>query len=279
METGIDKYEMSGGDAAWNAWLDICSVAGVRKMNPDLSAGLETHIASAMTTVLAQSGFASEEFGRDDPVSFFDSYFLLGSERSEAKGKKPLKQLYKHQLANLGLPLRELVCGILFSPRKGKIKDIVRSWIATVKGWCPHSLTQSDGKRKIVWESASEKELEISERTVRYASGLGLDSTALRRQIEEVLLEMENELKLEKAKIALLLYMTAQNKTLGNPAALGILGVGKSRAYMLKDKCMKSMAEKLRKRDINSDDVMFATLLMSTCRAILGNDFIKQIEV
>lgn len=274
----IDKYAMSGGDTAWNAWLDICSVAGVRERNPDLSAGLVEYIESAMATALARTGFASEEFKRDDPVSFFDSYFLLGSERSEAKGKKPLKQLYKHQLANPGLPLRELVCGILFSPRKGKIKDIVRSWIATVKGWCPHSLTQSDGKRKIVWESASEKELEISERTVRYASGLGLDSTALRRQIEEVFLEMENELKLEKAKIALLLYMTAQNKTLDNPAALWILGVGKSRAYMLKDKCMKSMAEKLRKRDIKADDVMFAKLLMSSCRVIIGNDSVRKIE-
>ena len=278
METGIDKYEMSGGDAAWNAWLDICSVAGVRKMNPDLSAGLETHIASAMTTALARTGFASEDFKTDDPVSFFDSYFLLGSERSEAKGKKPLKQLYKHQLANQRLPLRELVCGILFSPRKGKIRDIVRDWIATVKGWCPHSITQADGKRKIIWESAAENELEVSERIDRYVSGLDIDSTAIRRQIEEVFLEMENEVKLEKVKIALLLYMTAQNKTLDNPAALKLLGVGKSKAYMAKDKCMKNMAEILNKHDIKADDVMFATQLMSTCRAILGNDFINSIE-
>jgi hypothetical protein len=278
METGIDKYEMSGGDAAWNAWLDICSVAGVRKMNPDLSAGLETHIASAMTTALARTGFASEEFRRDDPVSFFDSYFLLGSERSEAKGKKPLKQFYKHQLANQRIPLKELVCGILFSPRKGKIRDIVREWIATVKGWCPHSITQADGKRKIVWESAAENELEVSERIDRYASGLDIDSAVLKREIEEVFLEMENELMLEKVKIALLLYMTAQNKTLDNPAVLEILGVGKSRAYMVKDKCMENMAEILNKHDIKADDVMFATQLMSTCRAILGNDFINSIE-
>lgn len=279
MEAGKDKYEMSGGDAAWSAWLNICSVAGVRESTRGLADGLERQISSAMVAALARSGFASEEFSRDNPVSQFDAYFLLGSERAAAKGKKPLKQLYKHRLANGELSLKELVCGVLFSPAKGKVRDVVRDWIATVRGWCPHSIVQEDGTRKIVWESAVVDETEIPEESVSYALGLGLDSAALLRQIDEVFSEMERELKLEKRKIALLLYVTAQNKTLGISAVLEMLGVGKSRAYTLKDKCMETMAEKLKRRDVRTDDVMFAKLLMSSCRAILGSDVIESIEI
>lgn len=273
-----DKYEMAGGDAAWRAWLDICSVAGVRDRDSDLANGLSQHISSEMVTTLVRSGYASKDFESDDPVSYFDSYFLLGSERNEAKGRKPLKQLYKYRMANEGIPLKELVCGVLFSPGKGKIRDIVRDWIATIKGWRPHTITQSDGTRKVVWESANEKDGAASTRAAEYSFGLRLDADALRIQIANVLSEMETELKLEKANIALLLYVTAQGETLDNPVVLEKLGVGKSRAYTLKDKCMEMMADKLMKREVRTDDIMFAKLLMSSCKAILGSDTLKAIE-
>ena len=278
MSMGKDAYEMAGGDAAWRAWLDICSVAGVQEQCPDLAEGLRSQISSAMATALVRSGYSSKEFESDDPVAYFDSYFLLGSERSEAKGRKPLKMLYKFRMENEDISLKEIICGVLFSPQKGKIRDIVRDWIASVKGWCPHSVTQSDGTRKIVWESASEKDEIAVTSVVEYAFGLRLDSGALKIQIEESFSEMESELKLEKAKIALLLYMTAQDLTLDNPVVLEKLGIRKSRAYTLKDECMKTMAEKLEMRDVRTDDIMFATLLISSCKAILGNDFIKTIE-
>ena len=278
MTTGSDKYEIAGGDAAWEAWLDICSVAGVRDHDPVLANGLNEHISSEMATTLARSGYASKDFESDDSVSYFDSYFLLGSERNEAQGRKPLKQLYKYRMKNEGIPLKELVCGVLFSPQKGKIRDIVRDWIATIKGWRPHSIKQCDGTRKVVWESASEKDEIATRRATEYIFGLRLDADALRVQIADVYSEMENELKLEKTKIALLLYMTAQGETLDNPVILAKLGVGKSRAYTLKDKCMEMMADKLKKRDVRTDDIMFAKLLMSSCRAILGSDSLKAIE-
>ena len=278
MSMGKDAYEMAGGDAAWRAWLDICSVAGVQEQCPDLAEGLRSQISSAMAMALVRSGYSSKEFESDDPVAYFDSYFLLGSERSEAKGRKPLKMLYKFRMENEDISLKEIICGVLFSPQKGKIRDIVRDWIASVKGWCPHSVTQSDGTRKIVWESASEKDEIAVTSVVEYAFGLRLDSGALKIQIEEIFSEMESELKLEKAKIALLLYMTAQDLTLDNPVVLEKLGIRKSRAYTLKVECMKTMAEKLEMRDVRTDDIMFATLLISSCKAILGNDFIKTIE-
>lgn len=181
-------------------------------------------------------------------------------------------------MENEGIPLKELVCGVLFSPQKGKIRDIVRDWIATIKGWRPHSIKQSDGTRKVIWESASEKDEIASTRAAEYTFGLRLDADALRIQIANVLSEMETELKLEKANIALLLYVTAQGETLDNPVVLEKLGVGKSRAYTLKDKCMEMMAHKLKKRDVRTDDIMFAKLLMSSCRAILGSDSVKTID-
>lgn len=278
MITDSDKYEMAGGDAAWRAWLDVCSVAGVRDRYSDLANGLSQQISSEMATTLVRSGYASKDFESDDPVSYFDSYFLLGSERNEAKGRKPLKQRYKYRMENEGISLKELVCGVLFSPEKGKIRDIVRDWIATIKGWRPHTITQSDGTRKVVWESASEKDEIASTRAAEYSFGLRLDADALKVQISDVFSEMENELKLEKTKIALLLYMTAQGETLDNSVILERLGVGKSRAYTLKDKCVEIMADKLKKRDVRTDDIMFAKLLMSSCKAILGSDLVKAIE-
>ena len=278
MTTDNDKYEMAGGDIAWRAWIDICSVAGVRDRDSDLANGLCQHISSEMVTTLVRSGYASKDFESDDPVSYFDSYFLLGSERNEAKGRKPLKQLYKYRMANEGIPLKELVCGVLFSPGKGKIRDIVRDWIATIKGWRPHTITQSDGTRKVVWESANEKDEAASTRAAEYSFGLRLDADVLRVQIADVFSETEKELQLEKSKIALLLYMTAKGKTLDNPVILERLGVGKSRAYTLKDKCMGIMADKLKKKDVRTDDIMFAKLLISSCEAILGSDLIKAIE-
>lgn len=278
MTTDSDKYEMAGGDAAWDAWIDICSVAGVRDRDSDLAKGLSQQISSEMAMTLARSGYAFKDFESDDSVLYFDSYFLLGSERNEAKGRKPLKQLYKYRMENEGIPLKELVCGVLFSPQKGKIRDIVRDWIATIKGWRPHSIKQSDGTRKVIWESASEKDEIASTRAAEYTFGLRLDADALRIQIANVLSEMETELKLEKANIALLLYVTAQGETLDNPVVLEKLGVGKSRAYTLKDKCMEMMAHKLKKRDVRTDDIMFAKLLMSSCRAILGSDSVKTID-
>ncbi len=273
-----DVYEMAGGDAAWRAWLDICSVAGVRDRDSDLANDLRQHISSEMATTLARSGYASEDFESDDSVSYFDSYFLLGSERDEAKGRKPLKQRYKYRMENEGISLKELVCGVLFSPEKGKIRDIVRDWIATIKGWRPHTITQVDGTRKVVWESASEKDEIASTRAAEYSFGLRLDADVLRVQIADVFSETEKELQLEKSKIALLLYMTAKGKTLDNPVILERLGVGKSRAYTLKDKCMGIMADKLKKKDVRTDDIMFAKLLMSSCKAVLGSDLVKAIE-
>ena len=273
-----DEYEMAGGDAAWRAWLDICSVAGVRDHDPDLANGLSEHISSEMAKTLARSGYASKDFESDDSVSYFDSYFLLASKRYEAKGRKPLKQCYKYRMENEGIPLKELVCGILFSPDKGKIRDIVRDWIATIKGWRPHSIMQDDGTRKVVWESASEEDEAVITGATGFTFGLRLDAAALRIQIADVFSEMEDELKLEKTKIALLLYMTAKGETLDDPVVQEKLGVGKSRAYTLKNKCMEMLAEKLKKRDVRTDDIMFAKLLMSSCRAILGSDSLKAIE-
>ena len=81
MITDSDKYEMAGGDAAWRAWIDICSVAGVRDRDSDLAKGLSQQISSEMAMTLARSGYAFKDFESDDSVSLpshrRDGTFLL----------------------------------------------------------------------------------------------------------------------------------------------------------------------------------------------------------
>ena len=40
----MDFYEKSGGDAAWTAWFELCSVAGVSKRDAALADGLRRYI-------------------------------------------------------------------------------------------------------------------------------------------------------------------------------------------------------------------------------------------
>ena len=77
MITDSDKYEMAGGDAAWRAWIDICSVAGVRDRDSDLAKGLSQQISSEMAMTLARSGYAFKDFESDDSVSLPSHHQLL----------------------------------------------------------------------------------------------------------------------------------------------------------------------------------------------------------
>ena len=272
-----DIYEKSGGDAAWQAWFDLCSVGRVKESDSFMADGLASHIRTAMRGQLERTGYASAEFDGDDPVSFFDSFFLLGSMRSEAKNKKPLKRLLTSKMAG-GVPLKEVVCGLLFSPQRGRIRDIVRDWIATVKGWKWRSVLQGDGTRKIVRESATCVEDACEDlRAVCYSFGSHLDAEAFRAVVAEMFVELEYVMGLEKSKIALLLYVTANDESIDNPVVLEVLDVKKSTAYTLRTRCMKEAAEFLAKKDVRTDDVAFASKLMASCRGILGEELIMRL--
>lgn len=272
----MDFYEKSGGDAAWNAWLELCSVAGVAERDAVLADGLRRHIENTMKGQVARTGCASSAFDRDDPVSHFDAYFLLDSSRKEAVSKKPLKQFLKWDMDANGIPLREVVCGKLFSHSKGIVKNIVRDWITTVCGWKCRTITQKDGTRKCVWDEALPME------RVGEEADDNPDSPIQRLSEEEaaemsarLFSSLEKELGLEKRKIALLLYVTANSGTLDNPAVLETLEVKKSRAYTMKSLCIETAGRLLADFGVQSDDVNFATALIAKCEDVLGEDLAK----
>ena len=70
------------GDKAWRDWFDICSVAGC----PDKEAeALRRQITAMLFFRLASHGIGQDAVGGEDPVAFFDSYFLLKGCRDKSK--------------------------------------------------------------------------------------------------------------------------------------------------------------------------------------------------
>ena len=83
---------------------------------------------------------------------------------------------------------------------------------------------------------------------------------------------MEVAMNLEKKKIALLLYVTANDVSIDTPEVLEVLEMKKSTAYTQRTKCMKVAAEYIASNDVRTDDVAFAVRLMASCKDILGEE-------
>ena len=277
---GKDFYELSGGDAAWEKWFELCSVDRVRAVDPNLADGLKKQIESAMSRQLKEDiGLGLDDVCGDDAVSHFDSFFLLDSTRKEKKDKKPLKQYYKYRIALKDRPLKEFVCGTLFSAQRGRVHDIVRDWVATVRGWKPHSLTQPDGKRVVVWETAAAKDdVRETKRAVTYKFASRLDSEVIQKCVQDMFEELSLKLGVEKSVIALLFYVTAQKISVATPKVVEKLGVEKSRAYTLRDKCMNLAEEFFKEKDIATDDIQLARILLKTCEQCAGEEIVTKLQ-
>ena len=72
----------------------------------------------------------------------------------------------------------------------------------------------------------------------------------------------------EKSKVALLSLATAMDISLTEPAILDGLGVGKSRAYKVKENVMKTLERELRKIE-GTDDPLFGRILLEVCESSL----------
>ena len=142
MDENQDRY---AGDAAWEDWFRICSVAGC---GAGEAARLRAQIVPAMMRRLAACGVSPEETQGEDPVAFFDAFFRLKGSR---EGAKPLKLWFAHRIRAEGLAMRDFVCGTLFGAASGRVHDIVVDWIAALKGWKPRTLRDADGRRRLVW--------------------------------------------------------------------------------------------------------------------------------
>ena len=256
-----DRY---AGDAAWTEWFDICSVSGCR---PAYAEALQAQVASAMYAQLARCGFSREDVGSDDPIAFFDSYFKLKGSRET---QKPLKSYFRYRIAVEGIKLVNFVCGTLFGSGSGRIRDIVIDWISACKGWKPRTITGADGKRHLAWENAGTDpaavDLEVAE-TIDPAAFL--DENPLRNQVARVLDQLSAKLKVEKDKVALLLYATALDISITEPVVLEGLGTGKSRAYAVRDMVMKALEKELKKIE-GADNPLFGRILLEMCEVRLA---------
>ena len=141
MENRRDIY---AGDAAWREWFAKCAVS---RCGAENACRLGAQIRTAMYAQLARFGFSCRDTGNEDPVSVFDTYFMLKGSRDSAK---PLKAYFVHRILVEGLRLVDFVCGTLFGARSGRVHDIAIDWIATFKGWKPRSLRDADGPSSIL---------------------------------------------------------------------------------------------------------------------------------
>lgn len=252
------------GDRAWREWFDICSVSGC---GPESSVALRSEIESAMFARLAKYGISREEIGGDDPIAAFDAYFKLKGSREKGK---PLKSYFAYRIESEGMRMKDFVCGTLFGSTSGRVHDIVADWIGCIKGWKSRWLESEDGRRKVVWESAqSETEGSSVELSYDAPDVVGyLDLGFIRGEIAAGIGRIAEKLKLEKRQVALLSYAVAMNVSITEPTILESLGVGKSRAYTLKDKVMEELRGEFDEGEI-ADDPAFGRLLMEVCEEMM----------
>ena len=262
-----DRY---AGDAAWQEWFTICSVAGCGVEN---AAKLRSEVENAMLAQLVRYGFSTADVAGDDPVSFFDGYFKLKGSRSTAK---PLKSYFAHRIAADGLKMINFVCGTLFGSGSGRIHDIVLDWIATLKGWKPRSLRGADGKRHLEWENAGPEDIAQLEIAAEADPASTLDADGYRAQAEKLLETLTRKIKAEKPKVALLLYATAQNVPITDAAVLEGLETAKSRAYAIREKTMKTLRRELKETE-GADDPLFVRMLLETCEQNLPEGTLAKI--
>lgn len=263
----MDTVERYAGDVAWTEWFERCSVARC----PDfLVPPLVDQIRSAMFAQLARAGFSADLVADDDPVTFFDSYFQSKGSRDR---DKPLKSYFKHRLVNERLSLRAFICGTFFSAKFGRIHDIVRDWIASVKGWKPHSLVGEDGKRHVTWECAANGE-DVREQVGGYLPNPGsrLDRPVMRAYVFQMLDAVSAKLRLEKRQVAFLLYATARGIPASSPGVLAMLGVRKSRAAKIKEDCLKTVETYFADKEVETTDLGFACVMLSVCAAEAGEE-------
>ena len=252
-----DRY---AGDEAWQDWFDICSVGGCPAEH---SAALRRQIESAMFSTLSKRGISREEAGADDPVAVFDAYFKLKGSRDK---KKPLKSYFAYRIKAEGLKLSNFVCGTLFGSGAGRVHDIVLDWIASIKGWRPRKVKGPDGRRRIEWESAGPAEIAALEPSAESDPAALLDLEPMRREIDALLERISLKIKVEKSHVAALLYATAQDMPLTDAALLEGLGVGKSRAYAMREKTMAEFRKEARKME-GAESPLFGRLLLEACEA------------
>ena len=164
--------------------------------------------------------------------------------------------------------LADFVCGTLFGSGAGRVHDIVLDWIASIKGWRPRKVKGPDGRRRIEWESAGPAEIAALEPSAESDPAALLDLEPMRREIDALLERISLKIKVEKSHVAALLYATAQDMPLTDAVLLEGLGVGKSRAYAMREKAMAEFRNEAKTIE-GADSPLFGRILLEACEAAL----------
>ena len=199
------------------------------------------------------------------PSQVFDAYFKLKGSRDK---KKPLKSYFAYRIKVEGMRLADFVCGTLFGSGAGRVHDIVLDWIASIKGWRPRKVKGPDGRRRIEWESAGPEEIAALEPSAESDPAAFLDLEPMRREVDALLEKISLRTKVEKRAVASLLYATAQDVPLTDAAILEGLGVGKSRAYAMREKAMAEFRNEAKTIE-GADSPLFGRILLEACEAAL----------
>ena len=272
MKTKTGNEDLYAGDAAWQEWFDVCSVAGCLERS---SVPLRREIVSAMRAQLARMGFDGQDVGFDDPVAFFDSYFTLRGHRT---AKKPLKAYLAYRIKVEKMKMSDFVCGTLFGARSGRIRDIVLDWISVLKGWRAHSCRRADGGRQLVWEHGTDIDAIGSDLTAAETDSMArLDRAQVVRDVEMLLVRLAESVSLTREQIALVVYVVAMNVSLTDAVVLKTLKCGKSQAYVVRDRVMASLRAELEKFE-TATDVAFGDVLLERCSATLSAELHRELE-
>ena len=265
-----NRQDVYAGDAAWQEWFEKCAVS---RCGADNANRLGKQIASAMYAQLARFGVSRHDAGDDDPISVFDAYFMLKGSRDS---KKPLKTYFANRIKAEKPRLVDFVCGTLFGARSGRIHDIALDWIATIKGWKPRSLRDAEGRRRVVWESAgAEAAAELEQPDTQDPADI-LDVTPIKKSIQQILERVSKKTKVEKSNVALLCYVTAHDIPVTATAVIEELGMGKSRAYAIRDKVMDALKREMRKTE-GGDSPLFGRILLEVVAANIPENVLAKI--
>ena len=90
----------------------------------------------------------------------------------------------------------------------------------------------------------------------------------MRAEVEKALENISRKIKVEKSKVALLLYAEAQDVPVTHPAVLEGLEVGKSRAYKLKEKALDALRRELGSAE-GVGSPLFGRILLEACEEAL----------
>ena len=266
------KEDLYAGDAAWQEWFDVCSVAGCSEQS---SVPLRREIVSAMRAQLTRMGFEGQDVGFDDPVAFFDSYFTLRGHRT---AKKPLKAYLAYRMKVENRKMSNFVCGTLFGARSGRIRDIVLDWISVLKGWRAHSCRRADGSRQLVWEHGADIDALGPDLAAAETDSMSrLDRAQVARDVEVLLARLAESVSLTQEQIALVVYVVAMNVPLTDAVVLKALKCGKSQAYVVRDRVMASLRKELEMLETASD-VTFGDVLLERCSAALPVELHRELE-